>query len=142
MNTHRPGPPRDIDWASLRASALEAAAASYSPYSGFAVGAAALIDDGRVVVGANIENASYGLTMCAETVMVAVHRMSGGGRMIAVAVVGNGEPAAPCGRCRQVMWEFAGPDCLIDVNGAPVALGDLLPHAFPDASTFRTEPGR
>ncbi len=142
MATNPPSHPRHIDWASLRAHALDAADAAYSPYSGFAVGAAALIDDGRVVVGANIENASYGLTLCAETVMVAAHRMSGGGRIVAVAVVGNGAPTTPCGRCRQVIWEFGGPDCLIDVNGTPMSLGDLLPHAFPDASTFRKEPGR
>jgi cytidine deaminase len=129
-----------IDWAALRSAALRAAEHSYSPYSGFAVGAAALCADGRVVVGANIENASYGVTMCAENAMVAAFQMGGGGRIIAVSVVGNGEPITPCGRCRQLLWEFGGAACSVDVAGTPTPLGNLLPHAFPDDSTFR--PGR
>jgi len=126
-----------IDWSALRAAAHAAAAHSYSPYSGFAVGAAGLCDDGRVVVGANIENASYGVTMCAENTLVAAFHMGGGGRLLAVVVVGNGEPITPCGRCRQMLWEFGGADCLVDVGGAPTPLATLLPHAFPDESSFR-----
>jgi cytidine deaminase len=131
--------PSDVDWAVLRAAALQAAGHSYSPYSRFAVGAAALVSDGRVVLGANIENASYGLTMCAENTVVAALRMGGGGRLLAISVVGNGEPVTPCGRCRQLLWEFGGPDCLVDVDGQPVPLANLLPHAFPDASSFRPD---
>lgn len=123
-----------VDWEMLRAAARAAAARSYSPYSGFAVGAAALVDDGRVVVGANIENASYGITMCAENAMVAACRMGGDGRILAVAVVGDGLPITPCGRCRQLLWEFGGADCLVDVDGQPVPLGDLLAHPFPGTS--------
>lgn len=123
-----------IDWDALRAAARSAAARSYSPYSGFAVGAAALVDDGRIVTGANIENASYGVTMCAENTMVAAYRMGGSGRIVAVAVVGDGLPITPCGRCRQLLWEFGGTDCLVDVDGEPTSLGALLPHAFPGTS--------
>lgn len=125
------------DWPTLRESARAAARHSYAPYSGFAVGAAALLDDGRVVVGANIENASYGLTMCAENALIASAQMGGGGRIVAVTVVGNGEPVTPCGRCRQLLWEFGGPGCLVDVDGTPTPLSVLLPAAFPDTSTFR-----
>lgn len=126
-----------VDWLALRAAARDAATHSYSPYSGFAVGAAALTDDGRLVTGANIENASYGLTLCAENSLVAAHQMGGGGRLVAITVVGNGAPVTPCGRCRQVLWEFGGPECLVDVDGVPTPLAVLLPAAFPDASTFR-----
>jgi len=124
------------DWPALRTAARSAAQHSYSPYSGFAVGAAALLDDGRVVIGANIENASFGITMCAENAVVVAARMSGGGSIVAVSVMGNGEPVTPCGRCRQLLWEFGGPDCLVDVEGTPTALSTLLPAAFPDRSTF------
>jgi cytidine deaminase len=127
-----------VDWPALRAAARAAAAHSYSPYSGFAVGAAAFTEDGRLIVGANIENASYGLTMCAENSLVAAHQMGGGGGLVAITVVGNGAPVTPCGRCRQLLWEFGGPDCLVDVDGVPTRLALLLPSAFPDASTFRS----
>ena len=136
MSARSTGPASAIDWAALRAAALAGADHSYSPYSHFSVGAAALIDDGRVVVGANIENASYGVTMCAENTMVAAYRMGGPGRIVAVAVVGNGQPITPCGRCRQLLWEFGGANCLVDVAGRPTPLGELLPHAFPDSSPF------
>lgn len=124
------------DWPALRAAARSAAQHSYSPYSGFAVGAAALLDDGRMVIGANIENASFGITMCAENALVVAARMGGGGRIVAVSVMGNGEPITPCGRCRQLLWEFGGPDCMVDVDGTPTLLDALLPAAFPDRSTF------
>lgn len=131
----------DVDWSALRAAAQQAADHSYSPYSGFAVGAAGIGADGRIVVGANVENASYGVTMCAENSMVAAFQMGGGGRLVAVAVVGNGDPITPCGRCRQLLWEFGGADCLVDVDGTPTRLGVLLPHAFPDESSFRPNRG-
>ena len=131
----------NIDWDALRSTALAAAQRAYAPYSGFSVGAAGLCDDRRIVVGANVENASYGLTLCAETVLVGALRMGGDGRLLAVTVVGNGTPVTPCGRCRQVLWEFGGPTCLIDIDGAPTALAELLPHAFPDSSTFGSRQG-
>ena len=129
--------PRVIDWDALRAAALAAAEHSYAPYSGFHVGAAALVDDGRIVSGCNIENASYGIAMCGENSMLAQFQMTGGGRLVAVYTIGNGEAVTPCGRCRQLLWEFGGPDCLVSVDGVPTPLGVLLPAAFPEASTFR-----
>jgi cytidine deaminase len=131
------------DWRALRAAAREAAAAAYAPYSQVHVGAAALVDDGRIVRGCNVENASYGLTLCAECGLASDLAASGGGRLVALAVVaGDGQPLAPCGRCRQVLFEFGGPGLVIDQGeGAePVTLDDLLPHAFgPDDLTTRAD---
>ena len=126
-----------IDWDALERRALVAAGHAYAPYSGYRVGAAALVDDGRIVAGCNIENASYGLTMCAENALVAELLMTGGGRLVAVYTVGNDTPNTPCGRCRQLLWEFGGPACLVSVGGVPTRLDVLLPAAFPEASTFR-----
>jgi cytidine deaminase len=121
-----------IDWALLREAARESRACAYAPYSGFPVGAAALVDDGRLVVGCNVENASYGLTLCAECGIVSALQASGGGRLIAFACVGPDDETAlmPCGRCRQLLWEFGGPDLLIDAGGGPRRLRELLPMAF------------
>lgn len=119
------------DWEALRSRARQAAARAYAPYSHVRVGAAALVDDGRVVAGSNVENASYGLSLCAECSLASDLAGSGGGRLVAVAVVGgDGEYLAPCGRCRQVLYEFGGPDLLVDTGAAIVALSDLLPGAF------------
>jgi cytidine deaminase len=122
----------------LIAAARDAATLAYAPYSGFAVGAALVFEDGAVVTGANVENASYGLSLCAETVAVA--RAMGEGRrggLVGVAVVGPGADAVtPCGRCRQVLSELAqldGNDPLVWCVGGEVLevrLSDLLPHAF------------
>jgi cytidine deaminase len=128
--------PPDIDWDALPAAALAAAEHAYVPYSHYQVGAAGLVDDGRVVTGCNVENASYGVALCAECTMVGMLRMTGGGRLVAVVTVGNGEPAAPCGRCRQLLWELGGPDCLVNGDGTPRPMRELLPFAFPDASSF------
>lgn len=122
-----------IDWAALRTAALDAATHAYAPYSRYLVGAAGLVDDGRVVTGCNIENASYGLTLCAECALVSMLHLTGGGRLIAVVTVGNGRPGMPCGRCRQLLWEHGGPDCLVDGDGVPKPMRDLLPGAW-DAS--------
>lgn len=122
-----------IDWAALRAAALAAAERAYVPYSRVPVGAAALVDDGRVVTGCNVENASFGLTLCAECGLVSALHASGGGRLVAVVTVGNGEPVMPCGRCRQLLWEHGGPDCLLDGDGTARPMSDVLPGAF-DAS--------
>jgi cytidine deaminase len=127
----------------LIAAAREAAGRSYSPYSNFAVGAALLFDDGSVVTGANVENASYGLALCAETVAVA-RAMSEGARggLAKVAVTGPGaDPITPCGRCRQVLNELAqlgGTDpevlCVGPGEVRRTTLSALLPHAFGPAS--------
>ncbi len=116
-----------VDWDALYASARSTAARAYAPYSRFQVGAAALVDDGRVVTGCNVENASYGLTLCAECGVVSALHASGGGRLVAIACVdGNGHPLTCCGRCRQLLFEAGGADVL--VNGRPLA--ELLPDAF------------
>jgi cytidine deaminase len=121
----------DAEWPALRAAAKVAMARAYAPYSRFAVGAAALVDDGRVVVGCNVENASYGLTLCAECGVVSALQSSGGGRLVALACVdAEGAPLMPCGRCRQLLWEHGGPALLIDHESGPIPLGDLLPEAF------------
>ncbi len=120
-----------VDWDALRAAAVEAMSGAYAPYSHFPVGVAGLVDDGRVVVGCNVENASYGLTLCAECGLVCALHSSGGGRLVAVACVdGKGAPLMPCGRCRQLLWEHGAPDCLVDHADGPLPLRDLLPHAF------------
>ncbi len=132
-----------VDWQALRTAATAVAANAYAPYSRLHVGAAGLVDDGRVVTGCNVENASYGLGLCAECSLACALQVGGGGRLVAVSVVaGDGEFLAPCGRCRQVLYEFGGPDLLLDAGGdaAPHRLGDLLPLAFgPDDITARRE---
>lgn len=110
---------------------MGAAALAHCPYSGLQVGAAALCDDGRVVIGCNVENASYGLSLCAECTMAGQLRLSGGGRFVAVACrSGIGELLMPCGRCRQVLHELGGPGCLVDTARGARPLRDLLPDAF------------
>src|SRR3977135_1651730 len=120
-----------IDWPALRRAALEAMGHAYAPYSQFPVGAAALVDDGRIVVGCNVENASYGLGLCAECVLVSALHASGGGSLVAFACVDfHGEVLMPCGRCRQLLWEHGGPDCLVEMATGPVPMTELLPYAF------------
>jgi cytidine deaminase len=141
-----------INWPSLRSAATEAAGRAYAPYSRLRVGAAGLTRDGRLVTGCNVENASFGLTLCAECGLVsALHATQpaipppgeagaadggdapGDGRpaLTAVAVVaGDGAPLLPCGRCRQLLLEAGGPELLVDTAGGPVTLAELLPAAF------------
>lgn len=121
-----------IDWDALRAAARDVVQRAYAPYSNVHVGAAGLVADGRVVTGCNVENASYGLALCAECGLASALAASGGGRLIALSVVaGDGAYLAPCGRCRQVLYEFGGPDLMIDTGPfGPVSLGSLLPGAF------------
>ena len=120
-----------IDWKSLRDKAIHAARGAYAPYSGFPVGAAALVDDGRIISGCNVENVSYGLGLCAECAVVCALHSTGGGRLHAlVCVDGGGALLMPCGRCRQVLLEHGGPDLLIDHPEGPRRLGVLLPDAF------------
>ena len=126
-----------IDWPALRAAAVAAASRAYAPYSGLRVGAAGQAADGRVVTGCNVENASYGLTLCAECGLVSALHATGpeGGSapLLAVAVVaGDGEPLLPCGRCRQLLLE-AGGELLVDTADGPVELNVLLPAAFTGA---------
>lgn len=121
----------DIDWERLRAAARAALDHAYAPYSGFPVGAAGLVDDGRVIVGANVENASYGLSLCAECSLVSELHRSGGGALVAVACVnGSGEVLMPCGRCRQLLHEHAADGLLVDSAAGPRTIGELLPDAF------------
>jgi cytidine deaminase len=119
-----------IDWEALRAAARVVALNARAPYSGLSVGAAGLVDDGRLVVGANVENASYGLSLCAELGMVSALAAGGPGRLVAVAVQARDVVLMPCGRCRQVLLEQAAPDCLVDAVDGPRSLTALLPDAF------------
>ena len=121
----------EVDWEALRRQAVSAAEHSYSPYSKFPVGVAGLVDDGRVVWGANVENASYGLTLCAECSMVSSLYATGGGRLVAAFCVdGNGDPLMPCGRCRQLLYEHGGPDLLIMTPEGVQTMAQILPQAF------------
>jgi cytidine deaminase len=157
----------DLDWAALRAAAVDVAGRAYAPYSRLRVGAAGLTSDGRVVTGCNVENASFGLTLCAECGLVsALHSTAPpsaaapppaaappsaaapppavGPTLIAVAVVaGDGDPLLPCGRCRQLLLEAGGASLLVDTAAGPVPLGELLPAAFgaPDLAA-RSEAGQ
>jgi cytidine deaminase len=120
-----------IDWPALRRAALEAMGHAYAPYSRFPVGAAALVEDGRIVTGCNVENASYGLGLCAECGLVSALHATGGGSLVAFACVDfHGEPLMPCGRCRQLLWEHGGPDLVVDTPDGPTAMTDVLPLAF------------
>lgn len=128
----------DIDWVALREAATDAMRRAYAPYSTFAVGAAALVDDGRIVAGCNVENASYGLTLCAECGVVSALHASGGGRLVALSCVDSaGARLMPCGRCRQLLWEHGGPHCLVDGPAGPLAMGELLTHPFGAADLDR-----
>jgi cytidine deaminase len=130
-----------VDWEELRAEAQDAAARGYAPYSRLHIGAAALLDDGGIVTGCNVENASYGLTLCAECGLVSNLYDSGGGKLVAVSVVDDkGEFMMPCGRCRQVLLEHGGPELQIDSPDGPRRLDSLLPMAFTAADLGSREP--
>ncbi|WP_299556477.1 cytidine deaminase [uncultured Mycolicibacterium sp.] len=130
----------EIDWNALRHKAIEASRHAYAPYSNFPVGAAALVDSGRVVVGCNVENVSYGLGLCAECSVVCVLFSTGGGRLIALSCVGPDKALLmPCGRCRQVLLEHGGPELLIDHPAGPRPLGELLPDAFGPSDLARRD---
>jgi cytidine deaminase len=125
----------DVDWAALRAAATAALDHAYVPYSRYPVGAAALVDDGRVVVGCNVENASYGLTLCAECGLVSALHASGGGRLVAFTCVdGHGDVLAPCGRCRQLLFEHGGPSLLVETAAGLKTMAEVLPGAFGPAN--------
>jgi cytidine deaminase len=118
-------------WAELRAAAREALTHSYSPYSNYPVGAAALVDDGRIVSGANVENASYGVTLCAECSLISALAMSGGGKLVAFDCVdGHGETLMPCGRCRQLLYEHSAHGMLLNTVSGIKTIDEVLPDAF------------
>jgi cytidine deaminase len=135
----QPRPVDEIDWKALQTAASEMIRSAYAPYSGFPVGAAALTEDGRVITACNVENASYGLALCAECGVVSALHASGGGRLVAlVAVNGSGAVVMPCGRCRQLLWEHGGPTCLVQTPGAIKPMSELLPSAFDAADLAAT----
>jgi cytidine deaminase len=120
-----------VDWTALQEAAIAAMRLAYAPYSSFPVGAAALVDDGRVVSGCNVENASYGVGLCAECGLVSQLHATGGGRLVAVVCVdGHGAVLMPCGRCRQLLWEHGGPTLLIQTVRGVRPMSEVLPDAF------------
>ena len=121
----------EAGWERLRSAARGMLDRAYVPYSHFPVGVAALVDDGRVVAGCNVENASYGIGLCAECGLVSALHATGGGRLVAVVCVDrHGEPLMPCGRCRQLLWENGGPDLLLATARGVLTMRDVLPDAF------------
>lgn len=128
------GPPpgsTDMDWHGLQRRAIEAATHAYAPYSGYSVGAAALVEDGRFVTGCNVENASYGVGLCAECGLVSQLHLGGGGRLTHfVCVNGQGEVIMPCGRCRQLLFENGGADLLLMTVSGVRRMDEVLPDAF------------
>jgi len=126
--------PRRLDWEELRAAAIDATERAYAPYSHFPVGAAGLVDDGRILSACNVENASYGLGLCAECGLVSSLHASGGGRLVAVVCIdGRGELLMPCGRCRQLLLEAGGEELLVQSSDGPLELAELLPRSFSSA---------
>jgi cytidine deaminase len=124
-------PEGEFDWEALRAQAVEAMGHAYAPYSHFPVGAAAVVDDGRVVTGCNVENAAYGVTLCAECGVVSELHITGGGRLTHfVCVDGRGAVIMPCGRCRQLLWENGGAELLLWTVSGVKPMTEVLPDAF------------
>ena len=120
-----------VDWEALRERARDVSRRAYAPYSNFPVGAAGLVDDGRVVVGCNVENAAFGVALCAECGMVSDLVAGGGGRLVAFTCANAlGDRLMPCGRCRQLLWEHGGPDLLVDSPTGVLTMAQVLPQAF------------
>jgi cytidine deaminase len=120
-----------IDWGALREAATDAMTKAYVPYSKFPVGAAAIVTDGRIIVGCNVENASYGLTLCAECALVSTLHLTGGGQLVAFTCVdGEGNTLMPCGRCRQLLFEHAVPGMLLETVSGIRTIDEVLPDAF------------
>ena len=131
-----------IDWHALREAATEAMRQAYVPYSEYPVGAAALVSDGRIVTGCNVENASYGLTLCAECGLVSQLHLSGGGLLTAfVCVNREAEVIMPCGRCRQLLYEHAAPGMLLDTVSGIRPIDEVLPDAFGPSDIERMRRG-
>jgi cytidine deaminase len=119
------------DWDELKTAAVEVMRRAYAPYSGYSVGAAALVDDGRTVVGCNVENAAYGVVLCAECGVVSDLHATGGGRLTHfVCVNGDGDVIMPCGRCRQLLFEHGGRDLLLWTVSGVKPMSEVLPDAF------------
>ncbi|WP_028281051.1 cytidine deaminase [Arthrobacter sp. H5] len=131
MTTAAQDSARDLPWEELTRAATEAMGRAYVPYSNFPVGAAALTEDGRIVSGCNVENASYGLTLCAECSLVSQLQMTGGGKLVAFSCVdGAGNTLMPCGRCRQLLYEFRAPGMLLLTVSGIKTMEEVLPDAF------------
>ena len=125
------GAGEDFDWEALRAEAVAVSERAYVPYSHYRVGAAARVDDGRLVTGCNVENAGYGVTLCAECGLVSSLHAGGGGRLTHfVCVNGSGDVIMPCGRCRQLLWESGGPSLQVLTVRGVRPMSDVLPDAF------------
>jgi cytidine deaminase len=142
-----PLPDGSAPWDDLRAAASQVRRRAYARYSGYAVGAAAWSANGRLLTGCNVENASFGVTLCAECGVVSDLMAGGGGRLTAIACVGgaadgDGAVVLPCGRCRQLLAEHGGPDLLVDSAQGPVRLDALLPDAFAASDVIAGEAGR
>ena len=121
----------EINWDALRAAANAAMEKAYVPYSKFKVGAAALTEDGRIVSGCNVENASYGLTLCAECCLVSELFMTGGGRLVAFTCVdGHGNILMPCGRCRQLLFEHSTEGMTLETVSGFKTIDEVIPDAF------------
>src|ERR1700709_1173866 len=121
----------EVDWARLQAAAVEAMGLAYAPYSDYPVGVAALVDDGRVIVGCNVENASYGVTLCAECGLVSELHISGGGRLVAFTCVdGPGTILMPCARCGQLLYEHSAEGMLLETVSGIRTIDEVLPDAF------------
>ncbi|CAB4758571.1 MAG: cytidine deaminase [Actinobacteria bacterium] len=130
----------EINWEQLRTSAVAAMKTAYAPYSKFPVGVAALVNDGRIVSGCNVENASYGLGLCAECGLVSNLIATGGGRLVAILCVdGQGNYLAPCGRCRQLLFEHGGSSALLMTDDGPQTMATMLPWAFGPDDLDRNE---
>ncbi len=131
----------DQQWDALAQAAIEIMKMAYAPYSKFKVGVAGLMDDGRIVVGCNVENASYGIGLCAECGMVSAIHASGGGKLVAITCVDqHGNSLMPCGRCRQLLWENGTPTTQITTPEGIKTLTEILPQAFgPDDLIERKE---
>jgi cytidine deaminase len=122
---------KTVDWAQLRIVATDAMRRAYAPYSQFPLGAAAIVDDGRIVSGCNVENASFGVGLCAECSLVSNLAMTGGGKLVAFTCVdGNGDVVMPCGRCRQLLYEHSAPGMVLDTISGMKTIDQVLPDAF------------
>lgn len=120
-----------MDWESLTAEAVAIAARAYAPYSRYPVGAAALVDDGRLVTGCNVENAAYGVGLCAECGLISQLHATGGGRLTHfVCVNALGEVIMPCGRCRQLLYEHGGASLRLLTPAGEQSMQQVLPQAF------------
>ncbi len=123
--------PESVDWSALKSAAIDAMKCAYAPYSDFPVGAAALVDYGRIVSGCNVENASYGVGLCAECSLVSNLTMTGGGKLVAFTCVdGNEDVLMPCGRCRQLLYEHSAPGVVLETVSGVKTIDQVLPDAF------------